>query len=217
MFLDNKYTKWYLSIIDKAKFEVRKKNRVDYYESHHIIPKSMGGKETILLTAKEHYICHLLLCKMLTGSNKHKMINALIRMCFSKSNNQKRYTAKSYSMIRKFIAEKNSEMFRDVPKSEQARKNMREGGTGKWKRTEKDRERMRGTNNPMNGLTGDKNPAKMEHVRKKISERKKGNKCGLGNKSVTGLIWVNNGKERKMVKPDEIPMGYVKGKKYAMA
>lgn len=58
----------------------RQKKKGIYYESHHIIPKSMGGKEEVLLTAKEHFICHLLLCKMLIRTEKHKMINALIKM-----------------------------------------------------------------------------------------------------------------------------------------
>ena len=42
-----------------------------------------------------------------------------------------------------------------------------------------------------------------------------GNKCGIGNKSVIGLIWVNNGVKRRMVNPNKIPFGFVKGKKYA--
>ncbi len=96
MFIQNKYTKWYYSIIEDAKSQNRKKSNDAYYEKHHIIPKSLGGTEVVLLTGKEHFICHLLLCKMTSGQNKYKMINALIRMAFSKSKEQKRYTSKSY-------------------------------------------------------------------------------------------------------------------------
>jgi hypothetical protein len=39
IFIDNKYTKWYYSIIQNA--QVR--NAVGYKESHHILPKSLGG------------------------------------------------------------------------------------------------------------------------------------------------------------------------------
>ena len=60
MFIENKYTNWYNLIIENAKLQLRKKKNGIYYESHHIIPKSMGGIEEVLLTAKEHYICHLL-------------------------------------------------------------------------------------------------------------------------------------------------------------
>lgn len=170
-FLKNKYTQWYLSIITKAKILKRKKSKEEYLESHHIIPRCMGGKEKILLTAKEHYICHLLLCRMTTGSNKHKMINALIKMAFSKSEGQKRYTAKSYSLVRKLIAEKNSEMFGGVPKSEMARQNMK-GRSGTWKRTDVHKraisERQKGR-----GI-GDENVAKRPDVREKIRQSKIG-------------------------------------------
>lgn len=198
-------------IINEAKRKNRKKSDEEYYESHHIIPRCMGGIEEVLLTAKEHYICHLLLCRMTTGANKHKMINALIKMAFSKSEGQKRYTAKSYSLVRKLIAEKNSETMKGVPKSEKAKQNMK-GSSGTWKREVKHKERMVGPNNPMYGKMGDLNPARRIEVREKIRQSKIGNKCGIGNKSVGGRIWVNNGIERRMVNPNEIPNGYVRGK-----
>lgn len=62
------YKKIYDAIILKAKLENRLKNINEYFENHHIIPKSCGGDETknnkVLLTAKEHYICHYLLIKL---------------------------------------------------------------------------------------------------------------------------------------------------------
>ena len=74
IFIDNKYTKWYFNIIANAKSRIS----VDgYIEKHHIIPKSLGGNNTkeniIALSAKEHFICHLLLPKMTAGLNKRKM------------------------------------------------------------------------------------------------------------------------------------------------
>jgi hypothetical protein len=134
MFLENKYTRWYLTIIENARSKNRYRGDGEYYESHHVIPRSLGGTEVVLLTAKEHYMCHLMLPKMLEGSNKYKMVNALIRMAFSKSSGQKRHTAKSYSLVRKMIAEKNSATLKGVPKSEEARRNMK-GRSGTWKRT----------------------------------------------------------------------------------
>ena len=48
---------------------------------HHIIPKSLGGSDDacnlVSLTAREHFVCHLLLTKMLTDGNRHKMVYAL--------------------------------------------------------------------------------------------------------------------------------------------
>ena len=49
----------------------------EYVEKHHIIPKSMGGNNSneniAILTAREHFVCHLLLTKMTTGNNNYKM------------------------------------------------------------------------------------------------------------------------------------------------
>lgn len=73
MFINNKYTNWYYNIINNAK------NRVltGYFETHHIIPKSLGGSDDKLnlveLTAREHFIVHKLLVKMTTGKSKQKM------------------------------------------------------------------------------------------------------------------------------------------------
>lgn len=166
MFTFNKYYKWYFNIINKAKTQNRIKLRRTnknyiYYESHHIYPKSMGGIEEVLLTAKEHFICHLLLPKMcVSRSDKHKMINALIKMAYSKSDGQDRYTSRSFSVVKAFVAEKNSEMFRGKPKSEQARQNMK-GRTGVYTKSKehlakiaqknKDRAKAVGYINPYKG------------------------------------------------------------------
>ena len=77
MYLQNKYTNIYYSIIDSA---MSRTLLAGYTERHHIIPKSLGGTNSsdnlVVLTAKEHFICHRLLTKMTTGKHKAKMINA---------------------------------------------------------------------------------------------------------------------------------------------
>lgn len=78
MWKDSKYTRWYYSIIDRAKS--RPKNN-GYVERHHIIPKSLGGsnnKENIVsLTAREHFLVHLLLVRMCNNQNdRAKMVHA---------------------------------------------------------------------------------------------------------------------------------------------
>lgn len=77
MFLDNKYTKWYNQIVNRGK---ERTNVQGYSERHHIIPRSMGGNDDpdnlVVLTAREHFLCHWLLTKMTTGGDK-------MRMCFS--------------------------------------------------------------------------------------------------------------------------------------
>ncbi len=96
-------------------------------------------------------------------------------MAYCRSENQERYKARSYSLIRKMIAERNREIFKGVPKTDQARKNMK-GRSGTWKRTEKHNLRMVGKNNPMYGKTGNDNPMANPDSRKKVSESKIGRK-----------------------------------------
>ena len=104
LFIENKYTNWYNNIIIASKYRILPNNL--YVEKHHIIPKSMGGdnsKENIaILTAREHFICHLLLTKMTLGNNNYKMKFAFSCM-FMTSNNQQRYTSKlfEYSKLNK--------------------------------------------------------------------------------------------------------------------
>jgi hypothetical protein len=74
LFIDNKYTHTYYKIIERSKLRI-----IPYYtEKHHIIPKSLGGsnkKDNLaLLTAREHFICHLLLTKMTSGTDRSKMV-----------------------------------------------------------------------------------------------------------------------------------------------
>lgn len=88
MFNNSKYTYIYYKIINKAKLQNRNKKQ-NYFEKHHIIPTSIGGENnkdnTVLLTFKEHYICHRLLCKMLIDKEHiNKMKYALY--CLSKVN-----------------------------------------------------------------------------------------------------------------------------------
>lgn len=84
MFINNKYTLWYNSIINLAKSQQRNKDNNIYFESHHIIPKCMGGtygkENLVLLTGREHFICHLLLCKMVEYKSQEyfKLVNAIL-------------------------------------------------------------------------------------------------------------------------------------------
>lgn len=102
MFIKNKYTKWYNSIISIA----QQRTTEGYVEKHHIIPKSLGGSDKksnlVTLTAKEHYICHLLLTKMTEGLAKRSMWHAAWKMINQKRDYQHRYKVSSrmYESIR---------------------------------------------------------------------------------------------------------------------
>ena len=89
--LDNKYVKTYFAIMNRAQLRPvpfthwRKRNQNDqYYEAHHIHPRSLGGADDetniAYLTAKEHFVAHLLLTKMLEGEDLRKMQYALSKM-----------------------------------------------------------------------------------------------------------------------------------------
>lgn len=101
------YHKVYHAIIEKAKKENRVKGGATYYEAHHILPKCLGGDGTyrqwsthpnlVLLTAREHFICHRLLCKMYPGNAS--ITAAYWGMCNQKNARQEqRYvpTARAY-------------------------------------------------------------------------------------------------------------------------
>jgi hypothetical protein len=107
MFLENKYTKWYKNIITKRIAEPLDKSKV-YCERHHIIPKSLGGnnepENLVNLLPREHFICHILLTKMLTGEAKKKMGWALHRCRFSTNGGEECIenlrTSRNYAYLR---------------------------------------------------------------------------------------------------------------------
>lgn len=95
MFNQSKYTALYYQIVNRAKERVC----TVYTEKHHIVPRSLGGsnkKENIVsLTAREHFICHWLLTKMVDKSIRAKMVYALYMMrTSSKNHNSNRYSSK---------------------------------------------------------------------------------------------------------------------------
>lgn len=114
--LQNKYTNWYFGIIFNALLRDGRKNNEDYYEAHHIVPRSISGDtrntgKRVNLTAREHFVCHLLLSKMLVGKNKTKMVIALHRLVHG---NGKVYckSAHLYEIIKKQHSITASERFK---------------------------------------------------------------------------------------------------------
>ncbi len=87
------------------------KYNTNYVESHHIVPKSLGGTNSksnlVYLTAKEHFVAHKLLTKFLKiGSNAHiKMMYAFSYMLTGNGNNSERiYSSKEHSRIKELIS-----------------------------------------------------------------------------------------------------------------
>lgn len=100
MFKENKYTVWYMRIINRAKERVAD----GYVEIHHIIPKCLGGSDEkdnlVSLTAREHFICHALLTKM---SDNDSLKYACFMMTVKNQHHHNRYKCSSrlYEYVRK--------------------------------------------------------------------------------------------------------------------
>ena len=149
MCLNNKYTKYYFNIINKALFRNwNKKTAPVYVEGHHIVPNSIIKNNILVyLTAREHFVCHLLLIKMLENENKWKMQRAFWNMSHTRGfklnsklyNSLKMEYSKNCSI---FMAGENNPMYGITRK-------------GKYKHTEKHKSYMKnimtGVNNPMYG------------------------------------------------------------------
>ena len=106
------HLKIYNKILNKAKFENRIKLRKTnpnyvYYENHHILPKCLGGKNEKenmqLLTAREHFICHMLLTYI--HPNNRGVRLALRRFQHSKKFNLYKISARTYERIKILINE----------------------------------------------------------------------------------------------------------------
>lgn len=99
------YSKIYTNIIERAK---SRKSLEGYVEIHHIVPKCIGGDESksnlVTLTAKEHYICHLLLAFMHKDTENYSpLVYAFNNMTFH--NGDGRNTSRKYSLARKLFSE----------------------------------------------------------------------------------------------------------------
>lgn len=97
------YQKIYNNLIDRAIRRVSK----GYVEKHHITPRCLGGtdaKENIVnLYPEEHYLAHLLLCKINTGNSK--LLYAAMNMTSGSMINNGKRNNKAYGWLRRQYAE----------------------------------------------------------------------------------------------------------------
>lgn len=105
MFLDNKYTKIYYQMMDKA---LLREQPEEYSEKHHIVPKSLGGSDDednlVYLLPREHYVAHTLLTKMLVGKDKRKMTFALHTFFHFNKQRKLDFTSRQYEYHREQFA-----------------------------------------------------------------------------------------------------------------
>jgi len=157
------HQKIYNEIIERAKAENRKRLKKTnlnyiYYENHHIIPKCVGGSNDkdnlVLLTPREHYICHKLLIYIYRGN--YKIYRAFHRMSCSKKINYK-ISSRDYAYA--------IELVKMAPISEETRKKMSESQT----------------NAAIKYKNGSLNPTKRSSVKESISLKLKGKFKGDAN------------------------------------
>ncbi len=77
-----------------------------YYETHHIIPKSLGGSNNkdnlVKLTAREHFVCHFLLANMYEYKSEswYKMNKAFMMMKCNSTYHYRYFNSRLYSYMR---------------------------------------------------------------------------------------------------------------------
>jgi hypothetical protein len=105
------YKLLYLKLTERGKPRIRA--NYDYLEKHHIIPKCVGGidsKENItLLTAREHFIAHWMLCKIYNQdkNSQYKLSSAFNMMCrhnVQLGNSKRTISSRLYSVARQNFA-----------------------------------------------------------------------------------------------------------------
>jgi 5-methylcytosine-specific restriction endonuclease McrA len=164
IFIDNKYTRVYYAIIDRAQTRTIPKT---FTEKHHVIPRSLGGSEAksnlVVLTAREHFLCHWLLVKMTQGKAKRSMSHALRMMLAKNKRIDGRYIPKSklYELIKK-AANKAS---KGRPCTPETRQKIRQGNLNRPPITEATRKKLSEAAKRRRGLS--------EEGKRRISEANK--------------------------------------------
>ena len=129
MFTNSKYTIWYYQIINNAKQRILIKDK----NSHHIIPKCIGGSNDpvnlVNLTYREHFICHRLLIKMVDVKFKSKMVYAAWQQSRSAKFKGTRITSRTFSKLKEELSQSYTGRKR-MPFSEEWKSNMAESKKG---------------------------------------------------------------------------------------
>ena len=178
------YRKVYKMLVDNRLADPLPKE--EYGEVHHIVPRAEGGSDDasnkVRLSAREHYIAHLLLAKIYDDCAMHCAVVAM--------------QAKTKNMIRNFHF--NSRLYEKLKlkraslMSERMRGNT--NGLG-YKFTEEQRSaasaRLKGKGNPFYGHTHSK------ESKAKISESCKGHPYNGGGFCNPNTVWWTNGTKTK--------------------
>lgn len=123
------YTFQYHKLTERGKNRIRSTG--EYFESHHILPKCLGGSNDktnlCLLTAREHYIAHRLLCHIYSNdaiSIRAKLASAFNMMC-NENVHQRHFNSRQFEVARKNFSKnhpsRDPEVRAKISKSQQER------------------------------------------------------------------------------------------------
>ena len=160
---------------------------------HHIIPRHMGGSDEssniVVLSIEEHAEEHRKL-----WSQYGKWQDYLAYCALSKQ-----VSVAEITHLKRVLANRGKIVL------ESTREKLRAANTGKRASEE--------TKKKMSQNNGMKNAAIAKSHSEKMKIKMRGNKNGLGGKSSSGMIKINNGIDEKFIHPDEsLPFGWVKGR-----
>ncbi len=158
-----------------------------YYESHHIIPKCLGGTDSsdnlVSLTAKEHFIIHKILCILFP--NENGLSYAAFMMANTKGKNRHYHISSSeYQRLKENYSKALSKNMKGktpwnkgIPRTPETKKKMSESLKGRApsfkgkKHSAESIEKMRNANTGNNYRLG---TTHSDETKRKISEKAKG-------------------------------------------
>ena len=167
------YQKIYNQIIERAQ-----NRKLDgYKERHHIIPKCMGGSNDktnlVELTAREHFLCHILLCEIYPG--EIKLITSLWLMAIGKKRKKEnKYIIGSriYESLKIKNAKNQSKSQTGRKLSEETKLKMSEAKLGK-KLPEETKQKMRKPKLSTENMSRPKSEETKEKIRQSMMGKNK--------------------------------------------
>ena len=180
LFKCNKWASCYSRLIDRA----QKTELAGYVEKHHIIPKSMGGSDSVdnivNLTAREHLVAHKLLVRMAnTKEIRRKALAGLWAMAALRNGkNRKLLPSRDFARLR----EEYFESRRGQPVTKEVREKISSTLQGRKvpdgvirKRTETLRQNLESgkTRISKKPLTKDQREARLQKYRQSMTDEKK--------------------------------------------
>lgn len=225
IFQDNKYAKLYHRIIAKYGHQ-EKPGDAQYYERHHITPRSMGGNDErsnlVYVRVRVHFLLHVILAKAVKASYRKRAIWCVI--CFSANNEKQMVRRKLKSRFVQSIREEHITNLKtlkwynngletirlfpeeNVPKDFAKGRLKLPSRAGVKYITDGVATRRIKADQPLpEGWYYGQKPERV----KQISSQGKKHKMGSG----TGRVWINNGSQNKYIYVEQgIPEGWVKGR-----